>query len=142
MKNTKVFKLLCYNKWEGEIPKTLVDSGFKVSTTCRHCNKEISEDDFAVHYGYWTPMLFAVHKSCQQECKQLEAYLCQSIDADCNDCKYFKRGKSESDKMINTSRAMFAKLKVQEGHCLKYDMATVASSNTCSAMECFEHRKS
>src|SRR2546421_532208 len=42
-----------------------------------------------------------------------EAYECQVVDADCNDCKHFRRG------------ALVAK-EAWSGHCLKFDRETRA----------------
>ena len=56
---------------------------------------------------------------------------CQRIDADCNDCGYFKRGK-----VITKGSAS-----VIEGTCLKTNEPTKAYPNFCSGHDCFVHRK-
>ncbi len=55
----------------------------------------------------------------------------QKIDADCNDCKYFKRG--EFHKGIG--------LDWFDGYCLKFNRPTKAYPTQFSGWECFEHRR-
>lgn len=52
-----------------------------------------------------------------------EAYECQCIDADCNDCLHFER------------------ISMNNGVCLKYDRPTTASPKMSTGYPCFEHRK-
>ena len=40
------------------------------------------------------PVRFPVHKACKQQAMKDEAYECQVIDADCNDCRHFDRDTS------------------------------------------------
>ena len=67
-------------------------------------------------------------KNCKEEGKKLEAYECQKIDADCNDCKHFLRQDNKSNG-------------IWHGFCNKKQVNTVAYVNFCSSNECFEHRK-
>lgn len=55
----------------------------------------------------------------------------QIIDADCNDCRHFKRGKMREGLGV----ACF------EGHCLKLDKPTLAWPMQYSGHKCFEHRR-
>jgi len=55
----------------------------------------------------------------------------QTIDADCNDCRHFKRGQMRNGLGI----ACF------EGHCLKFDKPTLAWPMQYSGHDCFEHRR-
>lgn len=55
----------------------------------------------------------------------------QTIDADCNDCRHFKRGA-----MCNVPG-----LTRFDGHCLKFDKPTFAWPMQYSGHECFEHRR-
>lgn len=55
----------------------------------------------------------------------------QTIDADCNDCRHFKRG------------AMTKRLGHVEfaGQCLKFNCETTAYPMQFTGHECFEHRR-
>jgi hypothetical protein len=65
---------------------------------CKHCGEEIKAEDFDYSAGYWTPNLWRpYHKSCKKEAASKEAVSCQTLDANCNDCKCFKREKIESE---------------------------------------------
>lgn len=55
----------------------------------------------------------------------------QKIDADCNDCKFFKRGI-----MIKVPG-----MKHFEGECLKFDKPTKAFPLQYTGHKCFEHRR-
>ena len=55
----------------------------------------------------------------------------QKIDADCNDCRHFKRGAMRKGLGI----ACF------EGNCLKLDKPTLAWPMQFSGHPCFEHRR-
>lgn len=52
----------------------------------------------------------------------------QLIDADCNDCRHFERGKM-------AAKGIF------DGHCAKYDRPTRAYPGMATGMPCFEHRR-
>ena len=97
---------------------------FRPSNVCRYCNKIIKENEFTITQSYWKALWFPCHKSCKDAGYKQEAYDCQCIDSDCNDCKYFKRDKGN------------------KGQCLKYNIAVHTSPNFCSGFECFKHRKS
>ncbi len=56
----------------------------------------------------------------------------QIIDADCNDCRYFKRG----------VMAKIGGLTKFDGHCLFHDRPTVAWPMQFSGHSCFVHRRS
>ena len=85
--------------------------------------------------AYWTPHArYPVHKSCKQAAIRREAYECQCIDADCNDCEHFKRDLSFKPKKGLRPPSL-------PGHCLKFDKAARAHPNTCSNLPCFEHRR-
>lgn len=55
----------------------------------------------------------------------------QTIDADCNDCAHFKRGKMEKVPGLTMFR----------GHCQKLDKPTNAFPGQFSGHQCFQHRK-
>lgn len=68
-----------------------------------------------------------VHKDCKSEQRAYEAFECQTIDADCNDCGYFKR---ERNYKVHAT-----------GKCLKFNKLTKAYPQFASGHECFVHRK-
>lgn len=55
----------------------------------------------------------------------------QTIDADCNDCRHFRRG----------AMTKVGGLTCFEGHCLKLDKPTKAWPMQYSGHPCFEHRR-
>lgn len=83
--------------------KKRADADFLLSNSilqieCKHCGKEITSDEFDYNASYWTPNTWRpYHKSCKKDAVTQEAIACQTIDANCNDCKYFKRGEVESE---------------------------------------------
>lgn len=81
--------------------------------------------------GYWAWGEYPCHKSCKEEGYKQEAYLCQCIDADCNDCKFFQRGE-----YVKPPYKCF------RGYCSKLNKPTVAFAVTATNHECFVHRKS
>lgn len=97
---------------------------------CRYCRKPGTDD---VCFSYWKAFRYPCHKLCKKEGARKEAYDCQLIDADCNDCKNFKRG--ESKQIQGTSVKWF------EGDCSKFNRPTKAFANHASSHACFEHRK-
>ena len=110
---------------------------FKRENFCRFCGKELGKDKIPVR-AYWyrnyrltkeeqDNRLFYSHKNCLENGKNEEAYLCQCIDADCNDCKYF------------TGTGFIGK-EIRIGHCDKLHKEVKAYPNFCSGHECFIHR--
>lgn len=98
------------------------------SSICRYCKQHINPEDYAITYGYWHPFWFSSHISCKSEGYKQEAFECQTLDADCNDCVCFVREKSEAKNNC-------------PGNCGKYNKLVFANSNFCSNLLCFEHRK-
>lgn len=94
---------------------------------CHFCEKIVETQ--SVVSSYWSGNKFACHKDCKKLSIEETAFICQNIDADCNDCKFFQRGR-----LIEPG--VFA------GHCLKFNNATMAYPNTATGKPCFEHRKS
>jgi hypothetical protein len=104
-------------------------------TICAWCLKDNTDDFVPV---YWNNAIVVteegnviahrpVHKECKAEQRAYEAYECQKIDADCNDCGYFKREKTGKTHAI--------------GQCLKFNKPTKAYAQFASGHECFVHRK-
>lgn len=63
---------------------------------CRYCDQPLAASEAVKTYGYWSGGLYWVHAACKVPGEQQEAYDCQLIDADCNDCRYFVRDRMES----------------------------------------------
>lgn len=77
-----------------------------------------------------------------------DALFWQNIDANCNDCKYFVRGKMKgifSDINKETIGGLYttkAGTKVVfDGRCTKFNVGTFADPKTCTDYKCFENRK-
>lgn len=134
----EIFKDLCLAKItfkevisKYSLPKHQADVKFlkgciRITNTCGHCNTRIDEKDFDYYVGYWTPFMWKpVHKHCKQEASKDEAYECQKIDMNCNDCVFFTR------------------LKGNNGLCTKKNTPIIAHSNNCQPenTNCFVHRK-
>ena len=93
---------------------------------CRFCKKGDTDD---VYFSYWRAIKFPCHTACKAKGVAEEAYECQLIDADCNDCKNFRRGRQTKTKGC------------WYGWCDKKDIDVVALVNFASSYDCFEHRK-
>lgn len=140
----EIFKRLCFGE-QVEIPETLKPKlgKFRTSFTnkCRACDGDIAADDFDIHVGYWTPNLwFPIHKGCAQTYRSAEAYECQLIDRNCNDCRHFKRGQT-AKVVADVSRLLLPRINEHVGFCEKNQAQVFASPNHCTGMPCFEHRK-
>lgn len=94
---------------------------------CRYCDEKLTTDTVALTYSYWRGQLFFCHTECKRAGEMEEKIICQIIDADCNDCFFFQRG------------AMISK-EASNGHCRKFDKATIAYPVFSSGHLCFEHR--
>lgn len=98
---------------------------------CYICDQPISEDAHAFLHSYWTPMRWLCHAACKDQYKS-DVITCQEIDADCNDCAFFKR-----EKLIETPLAKSAWL----GTCTKFNKPTHAFPSMSTGRICFEHRR-
>jgi hypothetical protein len=96
-------------------------------TICRYCDKPVNNP--VVTISYWGGLTFYCHAECKQAGLRSEAFECQCIDADCNDCKHFIREKMGINKSI------------WYGQCKKFNKLTEAYPNKWRGLECFEHRK-
>lgn len=96
---------------------------------CRYCNVALDQGSFAIGFTYWRAMWEPYHAQCKERGMAENAFECQRIDADCNDCKHFKRGERIGATSFN-------------GHCLKKNISAKAFVNFASGHDCFEHRKS
>lgn len=128
---------------------------------CRICCElceSAERSDFLT--AYWRASGFPICKTHTKEERRKfqieEAYECQLIDADCNDCKHFKRGarmlsrgdlvylKDHVDKNFR-AEGDYSRIVVQydcfHGHCLKFDKYTPSFVNFATGHPCFEHRR-
>lgn len=115
---------------------------------CRYCRKPVIKEDAVETFGYFGNTPDHCHLACKPEGIKQEAFDCQMIDADCNDCRHFKRdriaGKVRSLTMRTdgTQYEVIHQPNVVYGHCLKFDKPTQAFPNKWTGRECFEHRRS
>jgi len=129
------FKIKCYKKHRDALMSEYYNN------ICCSCKKEIKEDDFAIGYGYWEPRPFQCHKWCKDKHEKKITIECQIIDADCNDCKYFKRESNKPEKDEGDKRFPFPSLEGFPGNCLKHSVKVYAHSNYAQGYKCFKHRK-
>lgn len=112
---------------------------------CRYCNKPILGTSVMTK-SYWKGLPFESHPECKEAGFWAEVIDCQTIDADCNDCRHFKRGevikrwlscmedKKPSMRLVNMG--------IITGHCLKFNKPALGHPNAWTGNECFEHRRS
>jgi len=114
---------------------------------CRYCDQSIDADPVKT-VAYWGATPDWCHRQCKESGVKREAYECQLIDADCNDCRHYKRGRLAPERVsvIKTRDGRFEEVRFQPnlfigGHCLKLDKPTDACPNKWTGHECFEHRR-
>ncbi len=117
--------------------------------TCRYCNSTVSELDDAVTHSYWQGLPFTCHRVCKVSGEKQEAFDCQVIDADCNDCRHYERGKLATATVSLLKRTDGSSATVSHqpnvfvgGRCIKFNRSTLAQPKKFSGWECFEHRRS
>jgi len=115
---------------------------------CRYCSKPVSDADAAVTHSYWQGMKFLCHKNCKAAGEKSEALECQTLDADCNDCRHYKRGTSAPTQIsrYKNHKGEWVEIVYKPeiwigGHCLKFDKPTTAYPKKWTGHECFEHRR-
>jgi len=115
---------------------------------CRYCESEIPVDSAAITFAYWNATPFLCHPKCKESGEKQEAFDCQNIDCDCNDCRYFQRIRMAS-KQYEYTRTTTGELveltfqpQISHGHCFKFNRPTEASPKKWSGLECFKHRRS
>jgi hypothetical protein len=112
---------------------------------CRYCDELVLESELTTTHSYWGGSPFPCHKSCKVAGEKQEAYDCQVIDADCNDCKHFKRGEVIK-RLLSCMEdgkpgTRLVNMGIINGHCLKFDRPTQAQPNKWTGLGCFEHRR-
>lgn len=100
----------------------------KNNLNCHYCQRPI-KDQGSSFSAYWSPnIVWRVHPECKDLAQQEDRITCQTIDANCNDCKFFNRG------------ARLAK-GVDSGTCSLFNKEVKAVPNTWQGNPCFIHRK-
>jgi len=137
MNDKQLFTEICFGRQK--VTDVFVrQKGWWPSRVCRECQLPIEENEFGIFITYWKAFWFPVHKACAGEKEfKYEAYLCQCIDADCNDCIHFERGPTVETKGLDGSIGKSNSF----GVCGKFNKEVRACSNFCSGLTCFEHRK-
>jgi hypothetical protein len=129
-------------------PPLLVLVGDNFMKICRYCNLPIEPAALAFTVAYWSSTPDVCHRGCKDSGIRQEALECQCIDADCNDCKHYQRGKLAP---VVISHVTMTDGRVEEvrhrpnviigGRCKKFDKPTNAHPNKWSGLDCFEHRR-
>lgn len=116
-----------------------------MSEACRFCGAGVLPAEAVTVHSYWQGLPLVSHRVCRDAGVKSEAFDCQVIDADCNDCKHFKRGKlvEELKSAMADGKAAMVLFNTETftGHCLKFDRPTLAFPNKWTGRECFEHRR-
>lgn len=108
---------------------------------CSVSGVKLTKDNIDVKIGYWKPSLWKpVLDSLKKEAELEEAYECQKIDANCNDCKYFDRTRLTNN-LIDCSTSIFPRINCKVGLCTKHNYNVYASSCSFQGNICFIHRK-
>lgn len=111
---------------------------------CRYCSNWI-DGPVATTLAYWNQTPDACHPECKTDGEKREAFECQLLDADCNDCKYFRRGYNVQrwlSTMIDKKPAwVLTNMGINRGICNKFNKPTEAFPHMSTGRACFEHRK-
>lgn len=125
----RALRIHCHNMQLKANIEFVVNNTQLTKKECGWCNSIINDTEFDYFAGYWSPHLWrAVHKNCKREYQSYEIKECQTIDADCNDCKHFER-------LNAIATGVFI------GNCKKLNKETKAYVNVVRDYECFEHRR-
>ena len=123
--------------------KECIDDWLKYEVDCYYCKKELKEKDCVITAAYWSGFWMVCHKECKESGEKEQAYECQLIDRDCNDCFYFNR-MYNVDKWhwlgscSNENRKPFRPASNYEPYL---DNLVLAQPCTPTLHECFLHRK-
>lgn len=155
----KIYLDLCYgdlswNAVEKQYGKEFTKKFLLNGTSCRYCKKAVNREDAEITTTYWWPRYSLSHKACKTQGEQSEAYECQTIDANCNDCRYFNRKHNAGNGVYYGA----CKKPVERGSKKPYWFNELpfkwrkrslwregyqvrAESNYATGYECFVHRK-
>jgi hypothetical protein len=93
---------------------SFIETNSKIDSNCCNCKNKLTEESISYYATYWTPNLWkSVCKGCREETIKSEQIACQIIDANCNECKFFKRGESKGKL---TEDHLFLKVKFGIAH--------------------------
>lgn len=106
--------------------------------TCRYCEQPVAPADSVTTVSYWSAIPYVCHRACKVTGVKQEAFDCQMLDRDCNDCRCFIRG--EAVRKFNEA-GQPQPISAFHGMCLKFDRQTMAFPNQSTGRECFEHRR-
>lgn len=114
--------------------------------TCRYCHLPVEHSVRTL--AYWNQTPDVCHPECRAAGERQEAIDCQTIDADCNNCRHYQRGKI-APKQISKVKTQDGRIvdviyKPEifiDGQCLKFNKPVLACPNKWSGLECFEHRE-
>jgi len=108
---------------------------------CRYCGKPGAS---VATLSYWNQVKCLCHPDCKLTGEREEAIDCQTIDADCNDCLYFKRGELVkrwlSGMRDGKATLVLVNMGIVRGYCLKFNRPTEAFPHMSTGRECFQHR--
>jgi len=116
---------------------------------CRYCDGKVEHP--VETFTYWNHNKFFCHAECKVAGERQEATDCQTIDANCNDCKHYDRKgahlppKTVSwifDKNMKKVSVTHQTDVFYGGKCLKFNKIVEASPNEWKGLKCFEHRRS
>jgi hypothetical protein len=108
-------------------------------TICRYCEQAVAPDEAVPTVSYWKAVPFVAHPACRVAGYKREAYECQCLDADCNDCTFFTRSRMVG-KEIWIGRCANAARQPQ-GHAKLDGESVHAFPNFSSGHPCFVHRR-
>lgn len=116
--------------------------------TCRYCQQPIVPGQAVPTVAYWFSTPDVCHRQCKDAGVRQEAFDCQVIDADCNDCRHYQRGQIAA-KVVNLVKMPDGRIVevthqpnvIIHGRCLKFDKPTNAHPNKWTGLQCFEHRR-
>lgn len=112
---------------------------------CRYCEQPGADTKT---YAYWSGTPDWCHAGCKAAGEREEAFDCQVIDADCNDCRHYRRGVSAPKQIsrYKNHKGEWVEIIYKPeiwigGHCLKFNKPTIACPKKWTGLECFEHRR-
>jgi len=136
----RLFLDLCYGRSRDIPPEFDFIRLWHVGTTCRYCGEHVEEGSALIASSYWVPggaFWQVCHAGCQKEGSRSEAYECQCVDADCNDCTYLTRGERHGKGAWVGTCGNAAR----EPRYLLPDGRILAHSQLATGHPCFVHRR-
>jgi hypothetical protein len=101
------------------------------SNKCCVTGEILTKDNIDVKISYWTPFVWKpIRKDLRREAMRQEAYECQKIDNNCNDCLYLNRNELQCDKMNKKVKINPNICSPENVNCFKHRKDESSSSNT------------